>query len=122
MYNISTDRLTLRGLNNGSISKDTLTKLMKTVSSELTLKPHSMPGTLYNIIILTLCVLGIPWYLFVVAVYMGMITISIRTYMFALGIADTTIRMFFTVMYTVHLGRIGILIAIFVFKVSVIFS
>ena len=109
-------------LNNGSISEDILTKLMKTVSSELTLKAHSMLGTIYNIIILMLCVLGIPGNLFVVAVYTRRMTTSTRAYMFALGIVDTIICLFYTVMHTVHLGRIGILIVIYVYKASVMFS
>ena len=87
-------------LNNGSISEDILTKLMKTVSSELTLKAHSMLGTIYNIIILMLCVLGIPGNLFVVAVYTRRMTTSTRAYMFALGIVDTIICLFYTVMHT----------------------
>ena len=112
----------MSSVNNGSISEDILTKLMKTVSGELTLKAHSMPGTIYNMIILVLCVLGIPGNLFVVAVYTRRMTTSTRTYMFALGIADTIICLFYTVMHTVHLGRIGILIGIYVFKASVMFS
>ena len=106
----------ISSLNNGSISEDVLTKLMKTVSRESTLKAHSMPGIIYNTIILMLCVLGIPGNLFVVAVYMR------RAYMFALGIADTLICLFYTVIHTVHLGRIGILIGVYVFKASVMFS
>ena len=112
----------ISNMNNGSIPDDILTNLMKTVSGELTLNAHSMPGTIYNIIILMLCVLGIPGNLFVVAVYIRRMTTSTRAYMFALGIADTMICLFYTVIHTVHLGRIGILIGIYVFKASVMFS
>ena len=76
----------------------------------------------FNIILLVICILGIPGNLFVVAVYIRRMTTSIRAYMFALGIADTTICVCFTIMYTVRLDKIGSLIILYVFNASMIFS
>ncbi|KAI0242996.1 hypothetical protein LSAT2_009310 [Lamellibrachia satsuma] len=49
-------------------------------------------------------------------------TTSIRAYMFALGIADTTICVCLTIMYTVRLVKVGSVIIVYVFNASVIFS
>ena len=104
---------------NRSISEQTFSNSERNVVSKST---FTLPDSSFDRIVIVMCILGIPGNLFAVAVYIRRMTTSIRAYMFALGIADTTICVCLTIMYTVRLVKVGSVIILYVFNACVIFS
>ena len=86
-------------VNNANHSGDTLWKLVKNSSSE-----SSFIISFVDFIITSLCALGTPGNLFVVFVYLRRMTTALRTYMFALGIADTLTCVPFIILQIRRLG------------------
>ena len=76
----------------------------------------------YDLVFIILCVLGSPGNLFVVAVYFRRMTTSIRAYMFALAIADTSICVCVVILLNTRLGHISKLVAMNVFVSAELFS
>ena len=74
-----------------------------------------------NIILLTLCLLGLPGNLLVVAVYMRNMTSSLKIYMFALALADSAICVC-VVIFVQMLKSIVFDYAMYAFNVAVFFS
>ena len=84
---------------NANQSGDTLWKLVKNSSSETL-----FIITFVDFIITSLCALGTPGNLFVVFVYLRNMTTALRTYMFALGVADTLTCVPFIILQMRRLG------------------
>ena len=89
--------------------------------SENMVRTWRVPISTHQILSL-ICLLGIPGNLFVAAVYIRKMTTSIRTYMFALSIADTAICVCFTILVNVRFDKIGIFFFVTVFNATLIFS
>ena len=80
---------------------------------------HTLAG---NLIPLSLCVLGLPGNLFVIAVYIRQLTSSTRVYMFALAVADSAVCIIGVVLSTASLDAITIVVVTEVIDVAITFS